>query len=117
METPKVATEVAPVSATPVVPPTPTPPQDRTLELAGLQALMEQQKLREQAEPLHVTTPKVEINWSSHKKEGMRLKRLIAPRTIQGMPCYARRSTGTLTPLVYIAKRCDPSHFRHPGRA
>ena len=66
-----------PPSATSVVPPTPTPPQDRTLELAGLQALMEQQKLREHAEPLHVTTPKVEINWSSHKKEGMRLKRLM----------------------------------------
>lgn len=64
-------------SATSVVPPTPTPPQDRALELAGLQALMEQQKLREHAEPLHVTTPKVEINWSSHKKEGMRLKRLM----------------------------------------
>lgn len=60
-----------------MVPPTPTPPQDRALELAGLQALMEQQKLREHAEPLHVTTPKVEINWSSHKKEGMRLKRLM----------------------------------------
>ena len=57
----------------------PTGPQDRSLELAGLEALMQQQKLREaaQAAPLEVTTPKVEINWSTHKKEGMRLKRLM----------------------------------------
>ena len=71
-------------------------PPDRSLELAGLQALMQQQKQREAAqqvrsvqhaqetlrtpgalEALHVTAPKVEVNWVTHKKEGMRLKRLM----------------------------------------
>ena len=71
---------------------TPGPP-DRTLELAGLQALMQQQKLRESeaqspeqiqailaGRPVHVTAPRVDVsavNWVSHKKEGMRLKRLM----------------------------------------
>ena len=58
------------------------PAQDRTLELAGLQALMEQQKAREQSAgsqmpPVQLETPQVTINWSSHRKEGMRLKRLM----------------------------------------
>jgi len=71
-------------------------PPDRSLQLAGLQALMQQQKQREAAqqvrsvqhaqetlrtpgalEALHVTAPKVEVNWVTHKKEGMRLKRLM----------------------------------------
>ena len=78
-EVPATPAEVAPMVEVPpsdsaLVPP--NGPQDRSLELAGLEALMQQQKLRE-AEPLQVNTPKVEINWSSHKKEGMRLKRLM----------------------------------------
>ena len=66
---------VAPVAA--------NPPQDRTLEIAGIQALMDQQKAREAAAastavaPLAVETPQVTINWSTHRKEGMRLKRLM----------------------------------------
>ena len=71
-------------------------PPDRTLELAGLQALMQQHKQREAEQEvkavrhaqealrapgalkaLHVTAPKVEVNWVTHKKEGMRLKRLL----------------------------------------
>ena len=44
---------------------------------------MEQQKAREQSEgsqmmpPVQLATPQVTINWSSHRKEGMRLKRLM----------------------------------------
>ena len=74
--------------------PVATPP-DRTLELAGLQALMEGQKAREHAAAMEevnkfeaqrlldaqgqqVAMPGVErIDWTTHKKEGMRLKRLI----------------------------------------
>ena len=81
------AVEVALASA----PPAEGPP-DRTLELAGLQALMKNQETRLQIERQNqlakakqvkaeqgfvVHTPKVEVNWTSHKKEGMRLKRLM----------------------------------------
>ena len=47
-------------------------PPNRTLELAGLQALMQQQKQREAA-----GVGMVRIDWTTHKKEGMRLKRLM----------------------------------------
>ena len=73
--------------------PLPGGPPDRTLELAGINALMQQQKQREaqvQSEAeinailagraVHITAPRVDVsgvNWSSHKKEGMRLKRLM----------------------------------------
>ena len=64
---------------------------DRTLELAGLQALMKNQQNRdmlqaqlalqnaEQYRAQHpvINTPKVEVNWTTHRKEGMRLKRLM----------------------------------------
>jgi len=69
-------------------------PPDRTLELNGLQALMKNQKNREALQeqlalqnaeqfraqnpgPISINTPRVEVNWSSHKREGMRLKRLM----------------------------------------
>eukprot|EP00438_Fugacium_kawagutii_P017116 Skav204432 [mRNA] locus=scaffold1093:68687:69917:- [translate_table: standard] len=29
------------------------------------------------ANPVQITTPKIEVNWSTHRKEGMRLKRLM----------------------------------------
>ena len=69
-------------------------PPDRTLELAGLQALMKGQVEREQAAALAEAT-RVEgllnpgpravaetagpdrVDWVTHKKEGMRLKRLL----------------------------------------
>ena len=60
-----------------------TSPPDRTLELAGLQALMGQQKQREMQNPrvavapIQVETPQLTVNWSTHRKEGMRLKRLL----------------------------------------
>ena len=70
---------------------TPQGPPDRTLELAGLQALMAQQKQREieqhlsQQPPAGVATLPQPVNengeervdWTTHKKEGMRLKRLM----------------------------------------
>ncbi len=46
-------------------------PQDRTLELAGLEALLKQHKVRNQP------SPPMKIDWVTHKKEGMRLKRLM----------------------------------------
>lgn len=66
--------------------PTPTPPAleepakvegppNRELELAGLQSLMKQHEAVQNS--LAINTPKVEINWSTHRKEGMRLKRLM----------------------------------------
>ena len=70
--------------------------QDRTLELAGLQALMQAQHRREQEAvgkeiekvqqqvllanelpPQPKVDQSLEISWSTHKKEGMRLKRLM----------------------------------------
>lgn len=62
------------------------PPQNRELELAGLQALMSAQKGREAAQleqaqrlqPMVAVTPATEkLDWTTHKKEGMRLKRLL----------------------------------------
>ena len=64
---------------------------DRTLELNGLQALMKNQERREalqeqlalqnaqqfRAQHPVINTPKVEVNWTTHKREGMRLKRLM----------------------------------------
>ena len=86
----------APKAAAMPPPPPPAKAQDRTLELAGLQALMEGQKQREQAAVAeeiskvqaqlvlasqNAAQPKTgqshEISWSTHKKEGMRLKRLM----------------------------------------
>eukprot|EP00435_Cladocopium_sp_Y103_P032340 s1178_g8.t1 len=60
-------------------------PPDRTLELAGLQALMQAQKGREaqqlqqavNAPRVHLTPASEKVDWSTHKKEGMRLKRLM----------------------------------------
>eukprot|EP00435_Cladocopium_sp_Y103_P042312 s2212_g11.t1 len=67
-------------------------PPDRTLELAGMEALLKNQKVREQLEHQQqlaqakqvraqqgcvLNTPHVEINWTTHRKEGMRLKRLM----------------------------------------
>lgn len=49
------------------------------MELAGLQALMQQQKLRE-AEVQATATGEgsiTRIDWTTHRKEGMRLKRLM----------------------------------------
>ena len=101
---PEAGPPAPPAPAPPVTAPEASPPpvaaskaQDRTLELAGLQALMEQQKLREQAAvgdeiskvqaqlvlaSQNASQPKpagksCEISWSTHKKEGMRLKRLM----------------------------------------
>jgi hypothetical protein len=60
--------------------------QNRELELAGLQALMSAQKGREaaqleQAQRLQprvaVTAATEKLDWTTHKKEGMRLKRLL----------------------------------------
>ena len=57
--------------------PTPTPPAleepvakppNRELELAGLQSLMKQHEAVQNS--LAINTPKVEINWSTHRKEG-----------------------------------------------
>ncbi|CAL1164948.1 unnamed protein product [Cladocopium goreaui] len=69
---------------------TPAGPPDRTLELAGLQALMKNHetrlqiqnqnavaKAKQQAEGSPKGPAPTEVNWSSHKKEGMRLKRLM----------------------------------------
>ena len=50
-------------------------PQDRTLELNGLQALMQQQKIREAAAQGERVVAR--IDWTTHRKEGMRLKRLM----------------------------------------
>lgn len=51
------------------------PSNNRELELAGLEALVKQHQGIQNS--LAVNTPKVEINWSTHRKEGMRLKRLM----------------------------------------
>eukprot|EP00435_Cladocopium_sp_Y103_P035047 s2703_g9.t1 len=72
----------------------PMGPPDRTLELAGMQALMKGQVQREQAAALQeaqrveeqrllasqfppADAVQEKIDWVSHKKEGMRLKRLM----------------------------------------
>ena len=61
-------------------------PPDRTLELNGLQALMTAQKAREQqrltlaqaaAPTANLVPATAKLDWSTHKKEGMRLKRLL----------------------------------------
>ncbi len=52
-------------------------PQDRTLELAGLEALLKQHDRSLAAPPTGANPPKSEINWTTHKKDGMRLKRLM----------------------------------------
>ena len=61
-------------------------PPDRTLELNGLQALMTAQKAREQqrlalaqaaAPTANLAPATAKLDWSTHKKEGMRLKRLL----------------------------------------
>ena len=86
------AGEGAEASVPPAPASKPSGPPDRTLELAGLQALMKNHETRLQLqkqeelekakkvkawESMVVHTPKVEVNWTSHKKEGMRLKRLM----------------------------------------
>ena len=54
-------------------------PPNRELELAGMEALMKQHEaVQNSLADMTVNTNKVEIiNWSSHRKEGMRLKRLL----------------------------------------
>lgn len=53
-------------------------PPDRTLELAGLEALIKEQKAREaEAVAADGVLQPSEINWTTHRKEGMRLKRLM----------------------------------------
>ena len=59
---------------------------DRTLELNGLQALMAAQKGREQqreslAHAATLTPATEKLDWTTHKKEGMRLKRLMEEST------------------------------------
>ena len=64
-------------------------PPNRDLELAGLQALMTAQKQREaealqqahQVPRIALTAQTEKIDWSTHKKEGMRLKRLCEEST------------------------------------
>ena len=88
----KQAPEPKAPEAAPADPTAPSGPPDRTLELAGLEALLKNQEVRlqiqnqqqlanaQQVRLQHGTvlnTPHVEINWSSHRKEGMRLKRLM----------------------------------------
>ena len=77
---------VADDPAVPATVPQPTmalqPAPDRTLELNGLQALMAAQKGREQqslslAQSAALTPATEKLDWSTHKKEGMRLKRLM----------------------------------------
>ena len=58
------------------------PAPDRTLEMNGLQALMAAQKGREQqrlslAQTAALTPATEKLDWGTHKKEGMRLKRLL----------------------------------------
>lgn len=78
-----VAAEPAPV-AEPTPQHTPTGPPNRTLELNGMEALLKQHAQREALPAVPappavapVDPPKETVNWVSHKKEGMRLKRLM----------------------------------------
>lgn len=75
---PPVAAEPAPAAASPKQPTV----QDRTLELKGMEALMKQHAQREALAAIPAVAPmeqipKESVNWVSHKKEGMRLKRLM----------------------------------------
>jgi len=63
--------------ATPSVAPAAETPPDRALELAGLEALLKQHAVRENQVPPPPADTDKEINWVTHKKEGMRLKRLM----------------------------------------
>ena len=90
------AAELPPSVGAPAKDASAPPPPDRTLELAGLEALMTAQKQREQEAVGHEIAKvqqqvmlanqlpvqpadgqTLEISWSTHKKEGMRLKRLM----------------------------------------
>lgn len=57
----------------------PVVPPDRTLELRGMQALADQHVALQlqQAEKEPMPTKATKIDWTTHKKEGMRLKRLM----------------------------------------
>ena len=70
------APSIAAASPVPTAPAAATS-QDRSLELAGLEALMKQHALRESPVPTPTAEPEKEVNWVTHKKEGMRLKRLM----------------------------------------
>ena len=87
---PAVSAKPAEPAPSPTVPPTannndgvsaatsPSAPPDRSVEMAGLTALMEAQKLREaNQKPVQTTAEGQRIDWTTHKKEGMRLKRLM----------------------------------------
>lgn len=97
----------------------PQGPQDRTLELAGLQALMKGQVEREQAASLEEARrveqlrllnpgpvagpPADKIDWVSHKKEGMRLKRLLEESAdgAKSYPYMAKMWAGTKEDMVF----------------
>lgn len=117
VETPTVATPMQPGqgSMDPESLPKTSGPPDRTLELAGLQALMDAQISREQAAAMQeinkfeaqrlldaqdqkVSVAALEkIDWTTHKKEGMRLKRLIEESCdgAQNFPYMAKMWAGS----------------------
>jgi hypothetical protein len=112
-----MATPVQPETSalTPAQPASVPQPPDRTLELAGLQALMQNQKQREQAAALeeinkvhaqhllHSQSNSVKapgndkIVWTTNKKEGMRLKRLMEESTegAKAFPHMAKMWSGS----------------------